>query len=304
VPVVWTLHDMNPFTGGCHYSGPCDRYQARCGACPQLKTSEGDHDMTRGIWERKREIYGRIPPHRLTLVCPSRWLAHEARLSSLCREFDVRVIPNGIDLHDYHPVSQTHAREQLGLPPGARIVLFVAEQIEDRRKGLGFLLEAFDAVRNIPDLLLVTLGTSNNSLLTGPRFRHLGSMATSAQLRVAYSAADVFVIPSLQDNLPNTLIESMACGTPVVGFAAGGISEAVINGRTGLLAPPGDVAALAANLRRALEDGLLRRALAGESLFRVEQEYTIQRQARRYAALYHEILRAPRPSAAPAHPIP
>jgi glycosyltransferase involved in cell wall biosynthesis len=292
VPVVWTFHDMNAFTGGCHYSGPCERYTARCGACPQLKTSTGENDMTRRIWNRKQRVFTRISPSRFTIVCPSHWLAREAGRSSLCQSFDTRVIPNGIDPRDYYPVEKAEARRRLNLPARARIVLFVADKIEDRRKGLRFLLNALEIIRAIPGLLLVTLGRSDASVLTGLPFLHLGPIHDQESLRSAYSAADVFALPSLQDNLPNTILESMACGTPVAGFDTGGVGEAVINGQTGLLASTGDDRAFAANLRSILEDQLLQRELGRESLARIGREFTIALQARRYAALYREILQA------------
>lgn len=292
VPVVWTFHDMNAFTGGCHYSGPCERYTGRCGSCPQLKTSSGETDMTRRIMDRKRRIFERIPPARLTIVCPSGWLAREAKRSALCQGFDVRVIPNGIDPRQYYPVERAEARRRLNLPADAKIILFVADFIEDQRKGLRLLLQAFDAIRHMPQLLLVTLGRGDTSLLSGPFFRHLGTFHDPEKMRAAYSAADVFAIPSLQDNLPNTVLESMACGTPVVGFDVGGIGEAVVNGQTGLLAPAGDASVFAAGLRRLLEDQRLQSTMAGEGRARVEREYTVKLQAMRYAALYGEIVQS------------
>ena len=292
MPVVWTFHDMNPFTGGCHYSGACTRFQEGCGACPQLATSSGERDMTHRILQRKLRILKRVPRHRLAVVCPSAWLAREARNSALFRDFDVRVIPNGLDLQQYQPTDPAAARARLGLPAQARIVLFVADQIEDRRKGLAQLLEAFAGVRDVPNLLLVTLGQGKGPVLAGLPTRHLGSLHDPALLGAAYSAADVFAIPSLQDNLPNTILESMACGTPVVGFATGGVGEAIADGQTGLLAPVGDAPALGAALRRLLEDDRLRRQMAGEARLRVEKEYTVRLQALRYAALYHELLQA------------
>jgi glycosyltransferase involved in cell wall biosynthesis len=292
VPVVWTFHDMNAFTGGCHYSGTCERYTARCGACPQLKTSSGENDMTRRIFNRKQIIFARISPARFAIVCPSRWLAREVERSTLCQRFATHIIPNGVDPRDYYPVEQTEARRRFNLPAGARIVLFVADQIEDGRKGFRFLLKALDAIRAVPDLLLVTLGRGDTSFLSGPLFRHLGPMHDIGSLRSAYSAADVFALPSLQDNLPNTILESMACGTPVAGFDAGGVGDAVVDGRTGLLAPTGNDFAFACNLRAVLEDQMLRRALGCESLARIGQEFTVTLQARRYAALYREIIQA------------
>ncbi len=293
-PVVWTFHDMNAFTGGCHYSGSCVRYADRCGACPQLANSSGENDMTRRVLKRKRRILQQVAPSRLVAVCPSAWLAREARCSALFRDFNVRVIPNGIDPQEFRPIDQAEARAQLNLPMDARIVLFVAEAIADRRKGLRQLLRAIDLVRDVPNLRLVTIGRGDFSLLRDPLLRHLGSLSDSASLRAAYSAADVFAIPSLQDNLPNTILEAMACGTPVAGFAAGGVGEAVLDGETGLLAPTGDSVALAIALRRLLEHRPLARALGQQARRRIEKEYTVRLQALRYAALYQEMLQAPR----------
>jgi len=291
VPVVWTLHDMNAFTGGCHYSGTCERYRSRCGACPQLATSKGEDDMTRRILQRKRRVLERISPDRLKIVCPSHWLAGEAQRSSLFRDLEVKVIPNGLNLHDYRPGDPAEMRRRLQLPLDAKVVLFVADSIEDRRKGLSCLLEAVEAVGDIPGLLLVTLGRGGEALPAGPQYRHLGSLEDTEMLRTAYAAADVFAIPSLQDNLPNTVLEAMACGTPVAGFAAGGIGEAIVDEKTGLLAPAGDSFALGVALRRILENPALRDGMARESRLRAEKEYAVRLQALRYAALYADILR-------------
>jgi glycosyltransferase involved in cell wall biosynthesis len=289
-PIVWTFHDMNAFTGGCHYSGVCDRFVDRCGSCPQLMTTTNDADLTRGVLERKRQVLARVSRSRLTVVSPSQWLAREARRSALFREFDVRVIPNGVDLQEFRPMERTEARRRLNLPLNARIVLFVADLVADRRKGLRLLLKAFREIQDIPDLLLVTLGRGGYEAGTQHATRHLGSLHASEDLRAAYSAADAFAIPSLQDNLPNTILESMACGTPVVGFAAGGVREAVINGVSGLLAPTGDFGALAGALYRILEDRPLRSTLSRHARLRVEREYAIGLQAQRYASLYQELV--------------
>ena len=292
-PIVWTFHDMNAFTGGCHYSGVCERFVDRCGSCPQLMTTTREADLTRGVLERKRQVLARVPRSRLTVVSPSHWLARESRRSSLFREFDVRVIPNGIDLQEFRPMERTEARRRLNLPLNARIVLFVADLVVDRRKGLRLLLKAFREIQDIPDLLLVTLGRGGYEAVTTHATRHLGSLSDSDDLRAAYSAADAFAIPSLQDNLPNTILESMACGTPVVGFAAGGVGEAVVDGVSGLLAPTGDYGALAAAMYRLLEDRPLRATLSRHARLRVEREYAIGLQARRYASLYQELVTRP-----------
>jgi len=277
------------FTGGCHYTGSCERFTERCSCCPQLSVSYHNADITRRILDRKRRIFARIPRSRLTLVCPSRWIAGEAGRSSVCQNFDIRIIPNGLDTRQFAPMEQAEARRRLGLPSDARIILFVSDLVDDRRKGLALLLEAFDFLRNIPRLMLVTMGRGDTSLLTGPFFRHLGTVHDADRLRAAYSAADIFAVPSLQDNLPNTILESMACGTPVVGFSVGGIREVIVDGQTGLLAPAGDSNALAVSLRCLLENSQKRQAFSGESRLRIEREYSVELQAERYFALYSEL---------------
>jgi glycosyltransferase involved in cell wall biosynthesis len=291
-PIVWTLHDMNPFTGGCHYSGACTGYTQACGSCPQLRTPGGPNDRTRRSLGRKRGVLRRIAPGRLAVVCPSRWLAGEARRSPAFADFDVTVIPSGIDTNQYRPVERAAARRRFNLPLTARIALFVADYIGDRRKGLGVLLPAIAALRDIPDLLFVTIGRGDMTQLADPIFRHLGPLSDGEALSAAYSAADAFVIPSLEDNFPNTVLEAMACATPVVGFASGGISEAVIDGQTGFLAPTGDGPALVPLLRRVLHDRRQQHSLALESRARVEREYNLPLQAQRYAGLYREMIGA------------
>jgi glycosyltransferase involved in cell wall biosynthesis len=249
-----------------------------------------DADLTRRVLERKRDVLRRVQRSRLTVVSPSRWLAEETRRSALFHDFDVRVIPNGIDPTEFRPMDRMEARRRLNLPGRARIVLFVADLVVDRRKGLRLLLKAFHELRDVPDLLLVTLGRGGSDAATPHATRHLGSLHDSEDLRAAYSAADVFAIPSLQDNLPNTILESMACGTPVVGFDAGGVPEAVVDGTSGLLAPTGDFVALADALQRVLGDRELQATLSRQARMRVEREYALALQAQRYASLYQEIL--------------
>jgi glycosyltransferase involved in cell wall biosynthesis len=288
--LVWTFHDMNAFTGGCHYSGLCGRFVDRCGSCPQLMSTTSDDDMTRQVLERKRTLLRRVSPARLTVVSPSAWLARETQRSTLFRGYDVRVIPNGIDVREFRPMPRAEARARFNLPGDARIVLFVAEQVADRRKGLRLLLKAFHELRAMPNLLLVTLGRGGHEAIADEGVRHLGSLNDSESLRAAYSAADVFAMSSLQDNLPNTILEAMACGTPVGGFAAGGVGEAVLSGETGLLARTGDFGALAAALREILENRALQSELSRKARQRIEDDYAIDRQAQRYAALYEEVI--------------
>lgn len=293
-PVVWTLHDMNPFTGGCHYDAGCDRFTAACGECPVLVAPASDDASARTL-RRKHRALAAVPDEAVTVVCPSAWLAGEARRSALFGRFDARVIPNGIDLDVFRPVGDRAAvRQRLGLQPSDRAVLFVAEIIDDIRKGRRELERALaEAARRLPHLRVLTLGQGDTTGMTGPAFRHLGKLSDPAVIRDAYAAADLFVIPSLQDNFPNTVIEAMACGTPVAGFATGGVVDAVEEGLCGTLAPTGDTARLADGVVRLLTDDGQRAAMGRAARSRAEERYGLPTQAAAYRALYVELLRKP-----------
>ena len=288
-PVVWTFHDMNAFTGGCHYSGGCERFRGMCGACPQLATSDGEWDLTRRVLLRKQAAFARLPRDRFVVVCPSAWLAAQAGHSVLLQGCDIRVIPNGIDTREFSPVEKGEARRRLRLPANAKIVLFVADSVTDQRKGLPLLRDAVAALRTVPGILVVTLGRNPGGLEFDVPCRHLGELSDAARLRDAYGAADVFAIPTREDNLPNTILEAMACGTPVVGFRVGGVGEAIVDRCTGLLAEPENANDLAVALRRMLTDGELRRTCADNGRRRAEVEYGVELQAQRYLVLYEEL---------------
>lgn len=301
-PVVWRLSDMNPFTGGCHYDGGCERYLAMCGACPQLG-SRRPNDLSNQVWRRKRAALDQVPPGRLQIVALNQWVAGAARRSSLLQGVPVHVIPNGLDTESFAPRDRALAREALGLPPDALVVLFVAASTTNRRKGFGLLAEALAGLSDLPGLQLISIGKGAPRLEARIPHLALGQLSQDRMLSIVYSAADVFAIPSLQDNMPSTVLEALACGTPVVGFDAGGIAEMVRPEVTGLLAPSGDVVALRAALRRLLADAELRRRLAVRCREVALQEYAQEIQARRYLALYEQILAQERPAAAdtPAH---
>ena len=235
-PVIWTLHDMNPFTGGCHYAGDCRKYAKTCGDCPQLG-SRTENDLSRQVWSAKKQAYQHL---NLTIVTPSQWLADCAAHSSLLGNFPIHVIPNGFPLDVFQPGDPVPARNDLGLSPNARVVLFGADSVFNRRKGFRYLLEALRLLTQREqnrELVLVCFGhLPHDAALEVPcRLVALGSLADEAQLVQAYGSADVFVLPSLEDNLPNTAIEALACGVPVVAFDSGGLPEIIEHRKTGYL---------------------------------------------------------------------
>src|SRR4051812_11809170 len=218
-PTVWTFHDMNSFTGGCHYDLGCGRYAQHCHMCPQLG-SHSEKDLSYEIWERKQAAFSNVSPSRLRIVTPSKWLAQEAKRSPILSKLSVSVIPYGLDLDDFAQRERANIRELLGIPQEAKVVLFVAEGLNNRRKGFSVLLESLiHCVGAIPGLMLLSLGGQKPDFHLKVPWVHVGALNNDRLLSMVYSAADVFVICSLQDNLPNTVLESLACGIPVIGPA-------------------------------------------------------------------------------------
>jgi glycosyltransferase involved in cell wall biosynthesis len=285
-PVVWTLHDMNPFTGGCHYDQTCGKFRQDCGACPLLG-SRDEEDLSRRVLEGKIAALGDWPAHMMHVVAPSRWLAQMAKESALFGRFGVSVIPNSVETDVFTPTGKAAARDKLKLPQDATIVLFVSNHIRLARKGFRELVQALSLVPDLSNLLLLGVGDSHILSAQAP-FRvmlaeHVYDDATMALL---YAAADVTAIPSRQDNLPNTILESFACGTPMVGFAEGGIPDAVREGETGFLARAGSVPDLAAAFTTAFADRARLREMGRHVRTVAETEYAPAVQAKAYAELY------------------
>jgi len=288
-PVVRTLHDMSFFTGGCHTDVGCGKYTAHCGACPQLG-SRHTRDLAYQIWQRKCTAFRTVPPGRLHLVTPSRWLATEVQRSALLHQFPVTVIPHGIDTETFCPRDRHFAREVLGVPQDARVVLFVGEPLSRPIKGFALLAQALTGLRDLPELLLIAVGSGKPPVEVQTPFLHLGRIDNARLLSLVYSAADIFVIPSILENSPLTALEAIACGTPVAGFAVGGIPEIVRHGVTGLLVPPKDVTALLAAMYDLLQDSVRQAEMAVNCRRIAVQEYAMAVHVQRYIELYQTIL--------------
>jgi glycosyltransferase involved in cell wall biosynthesis len=287
-PVVRTLHDINFFSGGCHQDAGCGRFAVGCGVCPQLN-SGNEHDLSREIWRRKRSALQRVDPARLHIAATSEWIASEARRSPLLRPFPLTVIPNGVDTDVFRPRNRHTVRSALSLPPDARVLLFVADPITRVNKGFTQLAKALDGL-NVSDALLLSVGRGRPPATAPIPHQHFGLIQDERLLALLYNAADVFVLPSMQDNCPQTAIEAIASGTPVVGYATCGVPEIVRPGLTGLLVPPQDIAALRLAIRTVLEDQAERARLSVSCREVAVQDYTLERLAQRYAALYRTAL--------------
>lgn len=292
VPLVWTLQDMWPFTGGCHYNQTCDRYLDACGACPQLRSGK-DTDLSRWVWQRKADAWKSL---NLTIVAPSEWMADCARSSSLFRERRVEVIPFCLDTEKYQPIERQMARQSFNLPQDKQIVLFGAlSATQDERKGFHLLLPALQKLSQSgwrDKIELVVFGSSQpeNPVDLGFKAHYLGSLNDDSLIK-AYSAADVMVVPSVQESFGQTASESLACGTPVVAFKATGLKDIIDHQQNGYLAKPYEKEDLANGIAWVLEqDSLLLRQNARQKAIRA---FALDIQARRYLSLYNEILARP-----------
>ncbi len=296
-PVVRTLHDMSFFTGGCHQDWGCGRFRERCGRCPQLG-SHDPGDLSRQIWRRKQAALSAVTPERFHLVAPSRWMAGMARESTLLKTFPVTVIPLGLDTEAFRPRDRSAARDVLGIPSEARVALVVASPIDRVEKGFALLAQALNAAAHTAGIFLLSVGRGEPPVKVNVPHRHLGYVGQEALLSLVYSAADVVVLPSIQDTFPQAGLEALACGVPLVGFAVGGIPEVVRPGMTGVLVPPRDVAALGAAVVALLDDPARRAQFAVHCRRIATEEYTLDVQARSHVALYGQVLAVGRKTSA------
>jgi glycosyltransferase involved in cell wall biosynthesis len=296
-PLVWTLQDMWPFTGGCQYSQDCQGYEEACGHCPQLQ-SQRAADLSRWVWRRKQRAWKRL---NLTIVAPSHWIAECARASSLFGDRRIEVIPFCLDTHKYKPIPKQTARELLNLPQHKQLVLFGAlAATKDRRKGFHLLLPALQYLSHsgLQDQIeLVVFGSAppDNPVNLGFPAHYLGHLNDDLSLAIVYAAADVMVVPSLQESFGQTGSEALACGTPVVAFDATGPRDIVDHQQTGYLAKPFDVEDLAQGIAWVLAEPGRHQTLCRQARAKAEQEYPLERQARQYAALYEDILKGSTP---------
>ena len=291
VPLVWTLHDIWPLSGGCHIEYLCSRLAVGCGACPALGSSE-ERDLSRRSVRRKRGIYAQSD---LTFVAPSRWMAGIAARSPLLAGHSLRVIPNGVDITVFKPHDRDLARQRLGLDPRSFYVLFGAvNSTADPNKGYDLLLQALsDIAVSIAseNIVLIVFGSSDVADMTsiGVRTIAVGHVSSEDELAFLYAACDVTVVPSRLESFGQTALESIACGTPVVAFAGSGVAEVVEHGTTGYLAEPYDTIDLARGIlswKRPVDMQAVRSRCADSAAHR----FSIKSVADQYAALYHELI--------------
>ncbi len=288
-PVVWSLHDMWAFTGGCHYDEECGRYKDSCGSCPVLKTNK-KKDISRRLLKKKKHAFAGI--RNLTVVGLSQWMAESAKSSYLFKDRRVVNIPNAFDTHQLRPINFKTARSLLRLPLDKKLIVFGAmNAASDPRKGFMELSEAIEKL-DVWNAELVIFGASKPA--NPPYFKYpvhyLGKLKDELTMQLLYSASDVVAVPSIQENLSNVIIESLACGAPVVGFDIGGNSDMIDHKHNGYLAQPFDTQDLANGLQWALEHPIYNKVSqnAREKAVKTYDQSVVVPQ---YVALYEEMLK-------------
>jgi len=290
-PIVWTLHDMWAFCGAEHYTTD---YRWRDSYLRDNRPAyEGGYDLNRSTWQRKRK-YWRMP---MQIVCPSHWLADCVRDSALMHDWPVEVVPYPIDLNTWKTIDQRLARHLFGLPQDCPLLLFGAiGGGQDSRKGIDLLLAALHHLRTVPNLQTLQLVVFGQHAPQSPTqigfpVHYIGHLNDDISLCTLYNAADAMVIPSRQDNLPNTGLEAHACGTPVIAFNVGGLPDIVDDGVTGALAEPFEPASLASAIRSVLESPLRLRQLGYAARARAEMLWAPARIAKSYLVIYERAIK-------------
>jgi len=304
-PVVWTLHDQRPFTGGCHYAGSCRQFEDLCRACPQLlpefrPLAETCHEAAIACLHKASN---------LTIVTPSRWLAGMARRSAVFRSLRIENIPYDIDMNVFSPASSGHVRGRFGWPEQAVVVLFGSHFVSDRRKGYDLVLSAvarclqnekIASMVSREELVFAAFGSDGDALLDFDLpIHHVGLMSTENEMAELYQAADLFVCASRADNLPNTIMEAMGCGLPVLATSVGGIPEMVEDGYNGRLCTPDDPEALAVTLADMLQNQSVLAAMGTKAREFCERNYAHGMQAEAYSKLFEELIQKSRPHGPP-----
>ena len=296
-PVVWTMHDLWPATSLCHYARGCDGFENGCCCCPLLPHGGSRRDLSARVWQKK---YAVIAGHRIWFVACSKWLRQQAMKSALLKVQPITDIPNTIDTKVFRPTDKTAARLRLGLPLGKHVILFVSQKVTDERKGMDYFARAIERLGDVAPSIckntcIAVLGGHAGevaSLLSLPVFP-LGYVSDTRRIVDVYNAADVFVLPSLEDNLPNTIMESMACGVPCVGFHVGGIPEMIDHMKNGYVARYRDCLDLAEGMRWVLQHADDSR-LRSEAVGKVAHSYSQQLVASRYIEVYGEAIKVKR----------
>lgn len=236
-PIVWTLRDMMPFTGGCHYTEGCVKFETSCGSCPILKSNQ-ERDLSHKVFKAKKKALGKVSEGKMSFTGISKWVTDEGKKSVLLKKYEGHYIPNIIDSELYVPKDKEASRKKLGLPLDKKLVLFGAIGAKtDPRKGYEYLSKAIEKIK-AEEIAAVTFGgkTKGTQTIENTEYHNFGFINDDQVLTDLYSAADVMVVPSLQEAYGKTVGEAMSCGTPVVAFDEGGPKDIIDHKINGYLA--------------------------------------------------------------------
>lgn len=295
-PVIFTLHDLGTFTGGCHYSSGCKGYEKECLNCPILCNDK--HSIPYKILKEKLETLSVY--ENFAAISPSSWLAEEARKSRFFQNKKVKAIANSVETEIFKPIDKSLAKKELGISADTFTLLFGVVTAKETRKGFDLLKEAIEYCKK-NEFFADKLKKGKIKILAfGEKFpaleemqipiKALGEINNDKKLSLIYSAADIYILPSREDNLPNTLVESFSCGTPALGFDIGGIPELIENNKTGFLAPNFDTNELANNICYLLENDIERKKTEKKCREKAEKEYSQNIQAQNYIDFFNELL--------------
>lgn len=290
-PVVWTMHDIWPATALCHITHGCNKFRSRCQQCKYVPY--GTADLARKTWKRKQRM---LKGHNIHFVACSKWLAGEARRSALLAEHTILSIPNPIETDVFCARPKTEARDRIGLPRDKHIILFVSQRVTNNFKGMAYLQEACRKLVSLyPDMkdntCVAILGGHADDVAADIPFKAypLGYTSDTDRIVDVYSSCDVFVLPSLSENLPNTIMEAMSCSVPCIGFNVGGIPEMISHYKNGYVARYCDSDDLAAGIRWVLFDAEYER-LAENARHKVVYDYSQKNVAMKYVEVYNHAL--------------
>jgi glycosyltransferase involved in cell wall biosynthesis len=286
---VWTLHDMWPITGRCAAIYECDQWKNGCGNCLYKREYPKTLiDISHYNFKLKKKIIKSL--ENLFIATPSKWLKGIISKSYL-NVFPIYHIPNGVDISVFYPRNKELLRKKYEIPSNRKVIMFVSEKISNTRKGFQLLLNTLELIKSKRNYILVTIGNKLDKhyyvgTLSDYKIIEFGYISDVNKMAEMYSLADLFILPSLGENLPCTIQEAMACGTPCVAFDVGGVSELIIEGRTGNLATPKDTKQLANIIDYILSDSNLRENYSKNSVSLISEAYTLEQMVKKYVELY------------------
>lgn len=293
-PIVWTMHDMWPCTGICHHARECNKYQQECQHCPYLYKGGGKKDLSNQTYKAKKELY---KLSTITFVTCSQWLRERAGQSLLLNGHPIIQIPNPINTNLFRPGNKQEARMKSGLPTDKKLILFGCAKITDKRKGIDYFIQSCQVLTEkhpemIKDLVVVVYGKDSEQLKPLVPFEvyPLNYISNEKDLVNVYNAVNLFVTPSLEENLPNTIMEAMACGIPCVGFNVGGIPEMIDHLHNGYVAEYKSAEDFANGIYWALSEGEYQ-SLSEEARRKVTSSYSESSIAKKYIEIYNKLIR-------------